>query len=308
MRMRADGASLSAMEILDGPDAGSLGLASATLRRRHARGALERIRPGSYATPLERTPEERHDLLLRATVPRLGPGTVVSHTSAARLHGLPVLRSRLDLVTVTRPRSNGERSKQLHARRAQVDGSETVVLGGMIATSLPRTVADLARTLPFDEAVACADVALALGMDRKSPPRLGRKASAIAAVLDFADPASESIGESLSRVALAGAGMPTPSLQHEIRTSSGRFVARTDFAWPRHKVVGEFDGAAKYAAELDDDRAPEQRLMDEKRREWAIRDLGWEVVRWDWQTLRTPGALAERVRGALLRAERARAS
>ncbi|MEA5154178.1 MAG: hypothetical protein VB059_05235, partial [Raineyella sp.] len=39
-------------------------------------------------------------------------------------------------------------------------------------------------------------------------------------------------------------------------------------------------------------------IYAEKRREEALRALGWEVVRWGWEDLNDPAALAARIRAA----------
>ena len=75
-----------------------------------------------------------------------------------------------------------------------------------------------------------------------------------------------------------------------IRDHDGRFVARVDFLLPALRVVVEFDGAVKY--EGADGR---NALIREKRREDALRALGYRVVRLTWSDLRRP----ERVLAAL---------
>ena len=45
-------------------------------------------------------------------------------------------------------------------------------------------------------------------------------------------------------------GLPAPELQHDL-CDRGRFVARLDFWWPEHGVVGEFDGRSKYGIDVD---------------------------------------------------------
>src|SRR5207302_519572 len=115
-------------------------------------------------------------------------------------------------------------------------------------------------------------------------------------VFGFLDGRSDSPGESRSRVAFHGAGLPAPQLQAEIRDESGNFVARTDFLFETLGVVGEFDGASKYRTELRGRRTVEQVVMAEKHREDRIRALGWVVVRWIWADLTEPTDLVERIR------------
>jgi hypothetical protein len=45
-------------------------------------------------------------------------------------------------------------------------------------------------------------------------------------------------------------------------------------------------------------------LFQEKRREDALRDLGWEVVRWMWADLFAPAQLLDRLARAFARGSR----
>ena len=62
------------------------------VRRLRQRGNLVQLRRGAYAREQtsERTVEVTHRDLIRATIPQLREDAVVSHASAAVLHGLPV--------------------------------------------------------------------------------------------------------------------------------------------------------------------------------------------------------------------------
>jgi hypothetical protein len=43
-------------------------------------------------------------------------------------------------------------------------------------------------------------------------------------------------------------------------------------------------------------------LFDEKRREDALRDLGWQIVRWLWADLYRQGVIRDRILRAFARA------
>lgn len=87
----------------------------------------------------------------------LAAGTVASHHSAGVLHGLPVPRDELHLVTTLRDGSGqGTRRTTRWTRRARLPPSDTTEIEGIPVTSLARTVADLTRTLHFPDAVAVA--------------------------------------------------------------------------------------------------------------------------------------------------------
>ena len=116
-------------------------------------------------------------------------------------------------------------------------------------------------------------------------------------VVAFADGRSESVGESRSRVAIAAAGLPVPMLQWEVRApGSGDLIGRVDFGWPGLRTVGEFDGLVKYGYGYGKD--PVDVLVEEKRREDALRAQGLTVVRWTWGELGNFAPVAARLRGA----------
>jgi len=266
-------------------------------------GVLQRVRPGAYfAGPTPSRAEDRHALLVRATAARLAGDAVVSHVSAAVLHGLPVWNVGLDRVHVTRCRSGGGRQgRWRHVHAASIADDERCVVDGVVVTSPARTVVDLARTVGFEEAVVVADAALSTGMVdvpalaaalRRAARRPGAPAARRAVC--FADGRSESVGESRSRVALAGAGLPPPTLQYEVRLADGS-SARADFGWPGRRTVGEFDGRAKYGMARPGEQ-PGDTVFREKLREDALRAQGLAVVRWTWADLARFERVAARIR------------
>ena len=174
-------------------------------------------------------------------------------------------------------------------------------------TSLGRTVLDLCRTLPIEQAVAAGDRALAYGMVvdalEDALLQLGRSPGVRTArrAIQLMDGRSESVGESVSRVRIISDGLPVPELQLDIRTPDGAFVARVDFCWKEERTVGEFDGKIKYGRLLRPGQRIEDVVYEEKKREDAIRDLGWKVVRWLWEDLYRPAVLRDRLQRAFMR-------
>jgi len=280
------------------------------LRRLQRQGELRSIRRGAYSRSLAAaaTVELQHHELIDATTPLLADGAVVSHVSAAVLHGLPVWTDNLDRVHVTRTRSNGGRLRRLvHVHAAALQSDDVIRVDGRVVTSLARTVIDLARTLPFERAVAAGDGALRRGLTRarldEALQQAARWPGARQArrVVAFVDGRSESAGESVSRVRIMEDGLPAPEPQREIRDPRGALVARVDFGWEEHRTVGEFDGKVKYGALLKPGQTARDSVYDEKRREDAIRDLGWQVVRWNWADLYRERVISDRLRRAFAR-------
>ena len=291
-------------------DLAAAGFRPGELARMIRSGELVQLRRGAYVAPAAGVldPMAAHLQLLEATVPQCAPQAVVSHTSAAVLHQLPVWSEHLSRVHLTRDRPGGGRTRRwVQVHGVSLSSSDVVELGGFRATGLARTVVDLGCSLPLTEAVAAGDLALTL-VDRAEIMEVldchaGRTGigSARRAVA-LLDSRSESAGESFSRVIFHLARLPTPELQFSVFTHDGRFVGRSDFGWPEFGVLGEFDGKSKYGELLrKPGQSAEQVLVAEKRREDRLRELGWMVIRWMWQDLMCPEALIGRLRRAFTR-------
>lgn len=224
---------------------------------------------------------------------------MLSHVSAAVVHGLPVPKKSLDRVHVMRSAGNpgSKRMRTLHLHRVACE-IPSVEIQGIRVTPLDRTVLDLLRTLRPTYGVAVADRSLALGLERStlvelldSQPR--RRGNDMARrIIGFADGRSESPGESWTRWMMSVAGLPMPDLQVEFFDRAGHFVARTDFAWRERKLVGEFDGYVKYGRLLKPGQTVQDVVLAEKRREEDLRRIGLWMVRFTTDDLFRPGALS----------------
>ena len=283
------------------------GWSPADLDRLVREARLLRLRRGAYAwAGDEQSPEATHALLVAATWSQLRvPGTI-SHVSAAVPHGLPLWAEQLGRVHLTRPRTGGGKSRsvlRIHSSTLRAD--EVVEVAGLSVTSRGRTVADLGRSLPLEQAVAAADAAVRSGLDPADLDAvLGHCAgwpgvARALLVARWADSRSESAGESVSRVRMHQAGLPAPEPQLVVHDDRGRFVARCDFGWPEQRVVGEFDGRSKYGRLLRPGQDLAEVLHREKLREDSLRDLGWRVVRWTWPDLYPGAVLVDRLSRAL---------
>lgn len=277
--------------------------------------AWARIRRGAYVDgPLPAAQDARHALLVAATVATLRRPAVISHQSAAVLIGIPLWGVPLDQVHITRrPPASSQAAGPLRAHVARLRDDEVITVGGLEVTDPTRTVLDLARSLPFETAVVVVDAALhahlvsADVIRQRLADLAGTRGSRHAArVIAFADTRSESVGESRSRVLLAEIGLAPSALQHRVRSPDGMFIGRADFAWEEPGVIGEFDGWVKYGRLLRPGQEAGDVVFEEKRREDAMRDAGWEVVRWTWRDLTTPGQLGDRVRRSHDRGRRRR--
>ena len=293
-------------------DAIAHGFTDGELARMVRRGEVIRPQRGSYLPPGSAITGHRANVL--ATVAELRRQGVISHLSAAVLHGLPLWGVRPQRVHLTRrPPAAGSGSSRVHLHVARLPDEQLALIDGVPTTDATRTVVDLARTLPFESAVVAADAALASGLTSAESLAgcLGAMGSVpgsrrAARVLAFADGDSESVGESRSRVLLHRLGLPTPALQFRVRRPDGSLVGRCDFGWEELRTLGEFDGRLKYGANAPSGRSPADVVFVEKVREDAMRDLGWQMARWTWADLSTPAVVADRLRRAFARGRRFR--
>lgn len=282
------------------------------LQRAAERGELTRLRSGAYVVTKrwERLPQADRRRLEAAAMAELNPAFVASHRSAAALWRIPTIRTPDGFVHARVTQAAGSRTEHGVRKHAVRDPEQHLTrIDGVVCTTLERTLLDIAATELFDEAV----VALDWGLDGRVTeeglrrvldewsPAYGRRR--IETALDFADAASGSPGESLSRVRIHEAGLPAPILQQGFFDSAG-LIGYVDFWWPAVRLVGEFDGLKKYReAELLAGRTPGEVVVAEKLREDRLRssDARPLVERWVWQTLLTPGLLARRLERAGLR-------
>ena len=275
--------------------------------RRRASGFV-RVRHGTYVTRAEweaSGKDRRHALYVRATVETMKVSAPLARESAAVLLGLPVIGDWPRVVHVLEEPGAGGRSSAHVARHGTRFPPDVVLVDGVAVTSVARTVVDLGRVRSFASALASADHALRHGMvtrealeaevERLAGTRGIRRARA---VVEHADGRSEYVGESLSRAQVITLELPMPVLQKEFVDDRG-FVGRTDFWWPRLRLVGEFDGKVKLGRALGgDEAATREALWREKLREDRLRRLGNGVVRWTWAQALDRATFARLMSGA----------
>jgi hypothetical protein len=283
------------------------GLSPDELARRVKAGTLVRIRHGVYtdgAAWRNLKPWVQYRLRVQAAAETFEKPTVFARRSAASVWGLPTIGHHHPVQALTLKNDGGRSRAGVTRHFAAPEGLRVVRREGLLVTDRIRTVLDLAAFTPFAEAVVPMDHVVRPDSARRLPAvtkadlevGIGPNYSAAAgrrirAVIGFADPASGSAGESLSRALMHIAGFEAPVLQCEIRDRDG-LVGYSDFHWKHARVVGEFDGEEKYVKpEFLNGRTPSQAVVAEKNRENRIRATGFAVVRWDWTDLMAPGKL-----------------
>lgn len=249
--------------------------------------------------------EQRHRITAIAVAQR-SPHLVLSHTSAAILHGLPLWGRSLDDVHLTRSsRSGGRTTPGRVVHSGILAPQEITTIDGVAVTAIGRTLIDLGTRSSFETTVIAADHAL---RRMSSPAQLAgelaglrhrRGAGAARRALMFADGQSESAGESRTRMVIDRFGLPHPVLQVRIYTPGGILLGRCDLGYPEQGVLIEFDGKVKYLKPFRVGERPEEVVAREKRREDNIRAMGYLVIRFVWSDLQDPAAIAARINGSL---------
>jgi len=283
------------------------GLGGDARRRLLADRELVRVRRGVYvgaershsSTPETRAAEHlaAH---LRITRSRHDPAYMYSHTSAARLWELHLLRdSALIHVSCDSKPCARRLGPGVRAHFIPVPGDQQTILNGVRVTTLERTVIDCARIMPVEDSLVLADQALARGADRAHMARILAALSGHRGVINsrlvvaFADPRSESVAETRARLLFHLENIPAPVPQWKVMTPLGQRYL--DFAWPEEMVAAEFDGMVKYFGDKPTDRA----LYEERLRERHLMELGWRFVRLTWSDLDRPGEVRRRITAAL---------
>lgn len=272
-------ASTATARLLDGGDR--------ALRRGVDAGDLLRVRAGVFAPRREwdDTGADAHAIArVRAVVAtRRGP-VVLSHESAALLHGLPIARPWPRHVSITEPPESNRRSKRgVVVHRSPMTDDDIDVVDGMAVTSLVRTLADLARDASLVDSVVAMDAAIDRRGPRVTAPEIDEAIAAggirgrrrATAALSRTDAGSMSPLESCGRLAAVALGFPTPITQVAVRVADGgtRYL---DLGWPEYGIGAEADGRVKYVEDAT------TTVWAEKRREALLADAGVRLARFTW--------------------------
>jgi len=132
------------------------------LERAAARGEYERVRPGVLVlrgSSAHLRPDQRHVLLVRASLPRLRATDVLSHESACALLGIPVVDAWPTRVQVLDPVAVGTRVTSWFVRRgtAHRPPAEHRDHRGVRTTTPARTAVDVASSRPLLVALPVVD-------------------------------------------------------------------------------------------------------------------------------------------------------
>lgn len=270
-------------------DVRTVGMSRSRARTMVRRGEWVTLGPGILAERhvvdfCSADPRSRHVLDVAAVMLRMKARGVAVAASAACLLMLDVPGgppSRPIIGVAQAPPSSGWTTARQVQRRLDLHDDEVLRTGGLPCTSVARTCVDLTRSLDFVAALQVVDSALryygdsCLDAMRAVADRCSGwvGGAGVGAVLDFADPRSESALETVGRVAIHEVGLPPPRTQCWVGEFGPEF--RTDYGWEEYCTIGEADGRVKYT----DPKV----LWDQHKRQERLRDLGFEAVRFGWE-------------------------
>lgn len=292
------------------------GLHDKTLSRGVQRGLLLRLHHGVYLRTADwrsAKPWDQELLRIQSHYLSTDGASLYSHVTAARLHRCWIWHADSKIhVTIPYRSASGNfgRNVAAHHRVLPVDRTallRTATDEPIRVCSLAQTVVDCARIMSFEGAVVLADSAFRQGVERHTVERilteseLARGAAKVARVLAAVDARSESAGETRTRLLFGEWRLEMPESQLEIPTPAGVF--RADFAWPALRLILEFDGKSKYF----EFGPTAEAIYQERRRERALLEQGWQIIRIEWKDLDRPIELKHRIHAALERAKQSRA-
>ena len=229
----------------------------------------------------------------------------LSHVSGAAEHGMRLWNADLERVHVVRLdgakgrrqrdviyHEDGWRPDDVHAKQEMlVLGVDQCALGAASLTSVESGVGLLDSCLDLhlsDEPSLWAEHARTVSWPNHAKLQIS---------LRLMRRGAQSLGESRFRFLCFQHHLPEPELQFHVYDDLGNLVGITDFAWPRYRLLGEFDGMIKYGRLLKPGQSPGEVVTDEKNREDRLREVtGWSMIRFIWSDLHVRAVTAERVR------------
>lgn len=263
--------------------------------------SLVRVRHGVYAegAAFESLDREARYLARIRAVHAVRSQPIFARESALAVHGVPYGLEPEAVYTTGNARTARKKGGVVHVP-VELHPADIVVVGDLAACSLAFALADVARRRGTLDAVSALDWALRRGSVTKEEvlaalARQGKRGRArAAAAIAFSDAASESVGESWSRVRVFQLGFAMPELQVWVAGPSGRRY-RVDMRWcvaGRRPVYGEFDGMQKYG-ELAHQAGSTgaQALAKEKARDDDLLFSG-DPAHWVWADVQQPSRLA----------------
>ena len=245
--------------------------------------------------------------LARMFAPRLRPGQLFSHLTAARLWGIP-LPLELERSTLVHVASvSGTRVRARGAVGHVVPEAAARFVEELPVVSPAQTWCHLAVLVPREYLVAAGDYLLS---GRRMPggtrtPQLCSREELADALHEFARRRGaralgwalpclrtgvDSPRESMLRLAIVAGGLPEPIVGHPLVVAGGE-VLHPDLSYPQQKIAIEYEG--------EEHRVSRRRWRADLRRIALMEEAGWRVIRVTDDGLRDPTTLLRILRSAL---------
>lgn len=237
---------------------------------------------------------------LAAAVFAGGATAVASHRAAARLHGFDGFERTTTLELTVDRRHRWQFGDGVVAHHVTpLDPCDLVVVDGIAATSVARTLADLGSVVRDRRLVGRALTGVrrrgtAVDGLRATAERLHRPGQRGTGVLlrhldaiPFEGSVPDSWFEELLARCVDDPRIPEVVPQYRIRDRSGRIVARTDLGLPSVRLGLEAHSRRFHFG-------PEAEPLDEQR-DLLVAACGWELLYLGWYATRTPDAVVRAV-------------
>ena len=275
-------------------DAASVGVSSNELGTLARQRVVTRIRRSAYVLTgvlAAAGPDEQYRLRVLAIL-RSRPGTDrASHQSALALFGIAFFGAPRNVVEAES--RTGAQTCRGGLRLHEPTPALGVRFGAIRSVTAAVACVQVAARYGFEAGVCAMDSALHLqasttaDLEQSVEQLATRRHAGVRRAIAAAEPTTESVGESRTRIILRDAGF---SVTPQFVVMDGRHqVGRVDFLVDECVIV-DFDGLIKYEG-ADGKFA----LAAEKDRESRLTRLGFEVVRIVWSDLEDPVAIVHRV-------------
>jgi very-short-patch-repair endonuclease len=275
------------------------GLSAKMLRRRLETGRLLRIHRGVYAVGHRQLRREGHWL---AAVLAAGPGAALSHRAAAALHRISA--SSGTKIDVTSPAQRAQPTG-VRAHRSILDANDVTTVDAIPATTVARTLLDLAGTVAPDrlrkalneaDRLHLLDIKEIHAVIERTKGRRGTSQRALKTALS--DLAQH--GTTLTRSHLEDAFLTVIRAAHLPKPQTNAYIEgmEVDALWREQRLVAELDGYAHH-------HRPHAFQQDRERDAQLLLN-GYRVIRFTHHDVtRRPGYVARTLREALASAPHA---
>lgn len=249
---------------------GSEALAKGLVTRNDLRHHYQRIFPDVYAPDAPTLRDRTIGAWLWS-----GRRAVIAGVAASALNGAAYVDADIPIELIWR---NGRPPHGLIVRNETLADDEIKHVVGLPVTTPRRTVFDLGRHLPRDDAVTRIDAlawTLQVTVDDVTPlieryPKV-RGIRALKMALPLVDAGADSPRETWLRLQLTDAGMPPEQTQIMVIHGRGRIVAILDMGWERFQVGVNYDGIFH--------QSDRKRYVQDQKTLRRLEAMGWIVIR-----------------------------